>query len=324
MTCPSSSGWRERLQGVAPELRQLVEEEDAVVGQARLARTRRAAAADQAGGADAGVRAAEGAQADQARGRLLGRLGVDLGDLDRLRQGERRQEAGEAPGEHRLAGARGADEEEVVAARRGDLQGSLGGLLAAHLREVGDVVGDVRGEGRWGDRRESSFAEDVPDRLGEAAEADDRDGAQGGGLGGVGGGEEDLADSQALAEVRDRQAAADRADGSIQAQLAAEEPAGEGFFRDLAVRGEEGEGDRQVEVVAFLAEVGGGEVDDDRLGREVVAAVLDRGADPLAALADRGVGEPHDLHLWEAELDVDFDLDGSGFDAPGCGCDGSG
>ena len=59
-------------------------------------------------------------------------------------------------------------------------------------------------------------------------------------------------------------------------------------------------------------------------GVQVEAAVLDRGAHPLAALADRGVGKSHDLDLRESVVDVDFDLDGAGFDTPWGGCSGSG
>ena len=49
----------QRLQARARELRQLVEEQDAVVRERRLARLRRVGAADQAGGRDRVVRRAE-------------------------------------------------------------------------------------------------------------------------------------------------------------------------------------------------------------------------------------------------------------------------
>ena len=77
-------------------------------------------------------------------------------------------------------------------------------------------------------------------------------------------------------------------------------------------------------MVAFLAQVGGSEIDDDGLGIQVEAAVLDRGAHPLTALANRGVGKSHDLHLRESVMDVDFDLDGACFNPPWRGCSGSG
>ena len=98
----------------------------------------------------------------------------------------------------------------------------------------------------------------------------------------------------------------------------------ERVLRDLLVGREHRQGDGEVEVVALLAQVGGREIDDDGLGFQVEAAVLDRGAHPLAALADRGVGKSHDLDLRESVLDVDLYLDGAGFDPPWRGGSGSG
>lgn len=88
--------------------------------------------------------------------------------------------------------------------------------------------------------------------------------------------------------------------------------------------GEEGSGDGEIKVVAFLAQVGRGEIDDDGLRGQVESAVLERRSHALAALANRDVGETDDLDLRQSVVDVDFDLDGTGFDAPWRGCGGSG
>src|ERR1700731_2288438 len=72
-----------------------------------------------------------------AGGRLLGGERVDLGHRDRLDLGQRRQQAREAARQQGLARTRRPEEEQVVAAGRGDLQGALGDLLAAHLGQVG-------------------------------------------------------------------------------------------------------------------------------------------------------------------------------------------
>jgi hypothetical protein len=56
----------QRLQGIAAELGQLVEEEDAVVGEAHLPRAGNAAAADEAGVGDRVMRRAEGRRARRA------------------------------------------------------------------------------------------------------------------------------------------------------------------------------------------------------------------------------------------------------------------
>ncbi len=84
----------------------LVEEEHPAVREAHLARPRDAPAAHEARGRDGVVRGAERAPRDQRTARVEqpGHR-VDAGDLDRLVQGQRRQDAGQAAREHRLAGA---------------------------------------------------------------------------------------------------------------------------------------------------------------------------------------------------------------------------
>src|SRR5919204_4620789 len=64
------------------------------------------------------------------------RDGMDRRDLERFGFRERRQDAGKAPREHRLAGARRADHQHAVAPGGRHLQRALGVLLALHLAEV--------------------------------------------------------------------------------------------------------------------------------------------------------------------------------------------
>lgn len=59
--------------------------------------------------------------------------GVDGGGLLRLLFAERRQNAGQTAGQHALAGAGGADEQQVVAAGCGDLQRPLRLGLTDHV-----------------------------------------------------------------------------------------------------------------------------------------------------------------------------------------------
>src|SRR6185369_9538730 len=118
--------------------------------------------------------------------------------------------------------------------------------------------------------------------------------------------------------------AAHGTDGAVETELAAEQAAVEDLLRELIVRGEHGGRDREIEVVAFLAQVGGSEIDDDGLRGQVETTVLDRGSHAFAALSHRDVGETDNLDLWQSVVDVNFDLDGSGFNAPWRGCSGSG
>ena len=65
---------------------------------------------------------------------------VDARDLERLGARERRKDAGKPSREHRLPGARGPHEQEVVRPGRRDLERPPGALLAAHVSEVGGAA----------------------------------------------------------------------------------------------------------------------------------------------------------------------------------------
>lgn len=64
------------------------------------------------------------------------RHGCDRGDLQRLDSCQRREDSGEPPCEHRLSSSGGANQDDVVRARRCDLVRALHVLLALHLGEV--------------------------------------------------------------------------------------------------------------------------------------------------------------------------------------------
>ena len=94
------------------------------------------------------------------------RDGVDSRDFERLGVAERRQDAGEPAGQHRLARPRRPHEEEVVRADRSDLERAARALLPAQVREIRSgrcrVVLCERLEGRSGD-----LAAEVRDDLAE-------------------------------------------------------------------------------------------------------------------------------------------------------------
>ena len=85
---------------------------------------------------------------------------VNLGRLQRLVQGQRRQNRRQPFGQHGFAGARRADEQHVVPAGRGDFQGALHVFLAFDLGKIQFVV--VRLVENFGDvhfrRRDFDFA----------------------------------------------------------------------------------------------------------------------------------------------------------------------
>ncbi|MNS06330.1 hypothetical protein D3C72_377520 [compost metagenome] len=91
--------------------RQFVEEEDAVVSQGGLARLGPQPAAGQGGHGGGMMRRAEGSVAGQ--GAALDQTGhrPDHGGLQQFLRRQRRQQARQPLGHHRLAGARRADEQ---------------------------------------------------------------------------------------------------------------------------------------------------------------------------------------------------------------------
>ena len=127
----------QRFQRRALELRQLVEEQHAEMRERDLARPGAHAAADQRRQRGRMMRVAErAAAAEAAVGEQAGDR-VDHADLERLGRRERRQQAGQALRQHRLAGAGRADHQQIVAAGGRDLERALGRLLALDVAQVG-------------------------------------------------------------------------------------------------------------------------------------------------------------------------------------------
>ena len=167
----------QHLQTAAMELRQLVEEENAVMGQRDLARRRRTAAADHAGVADRVMRRAERPAFHQ---RLVRRQpahrAVDARRLQALGRRQRRQDRRQPLRQHRLAGARRLPIIRTLwPPAAATTEGALGELLAAHVGEVHVVGVELReqfldvGDHRLG----GQLAGEDADRLGQTVDAVD-------------------------------------------------------------------------------------------------------------------------------------------------------
>src|SRR5262249_17875772 len=127
----------EDLQYIPSELGELIEEEDAMVGEGELSRAPEWASAD-----EPRVRHGVMGRSERSLGQQRSRAteepvdGVDLARLRALVEGHQREEAGGRSGEHRLAASRRAAEEDVVSAGGGELERHLDVVLAAHLGHV--------------------------------------------------------------------------------------------------------------------------------------------------------------------------------------------
>jgi len=295
----------QRLEYAPLELRQLVEEQHAVVGERDLARAWIRAAADQRGG----------------RGRMVRRLigtplpvldaeaavqGMDGCGLQRFLVLHRRQQAGEARGEHRLAGAGRAGHQQAVAAGRGDFQRALGLRLALHVRQVGIV----RRADRWcaGKGRERLLAVEVGADLQERLRRQDRRAADQCRLGGALRRQHEAARLAARRQAH-RQCAAHRAQLARERQLAGELVFGQALRLDLPRGGKDAQRDRQVEAPRLLRQVGRRQVDRNAAGGKLEARVLDRRAHPLASLLHLGVGQPYDGEGRQTAAEVHLDGD---------------
>lgn len=108
-----------------------------MVGQRDFSGPRDRAAADQRHRRGGVVRVAECAALPRRQVVALARHRADRGQFQRLVLAQWRQDARQAAGEHGLAGAGRAAQEQVVGAGRGDLQRAPRLRLAAHVGEIG-------------------------------------------------------------------------------------------------------------------------------------------------------------------------------------------
>ncbi len=131
----------ESLQHVPRELRQFVEEQDAVIGQCHLPRRHPWPAAHHRRVRQRVVGSPDRGLANELARRVAGDRGDDR-CRERLGIAERRQQSRDRPGEQCLAGARGPDEEQPVTAGQRDLQPAPRLELAADLGQVGHVQRD--------------------------------------------------------------------------------------------------------------------------------------------------------------------------------------
>ncbi len=209
-----------------------------------------------------------------------------------------------------------AKSQPFVPAGRCDLQPSLGVSVATDVGEVEAVAVDRGGRptvhARWPDL---ALPVEVLDRVVQGRDADRLDPGDHGRLGGAVRGHEQGAEALASGVQGDRQHAAHRAHASVERQLPDHQAALEPLRLDDLGGTEDPDRHRQVEGRAFLAQVGGGEVDRDSIDRELEAGVSDGRPNAVAALTNRGVRQPHRGERRQARSHVHLDEDGGGFDA---------
>lgn len=217
---------------------------------------------------------------------------------------QRRQQAREAGGEHRLARARRTDHQQAVPASRGNLECPFGMHLAFDFGHVG--VRRQRLLRASGVRREQAFAAHVGTYLEKRPRGQNasfarqcsfcrilrRDHKSA------------AADSQ-----RHRKCPAHRTKLTGQRQLAGEFVVLQCLGRELAARGKDSECNRQVEPARILGQVGRRKIDGDAARGKLEMGVVQRCADTILGFANFGVRQPDDGERGQSRAEMNLDGD---------------
>ena len=312
----------QRFEDRAREVGRLVKEEDAIVGEGDFAGRCLGAPARHGGEGGRVVRRPEGTLDHEGQVlRQEAAHGVDVCGLERLVVGHLGQDAREAFREHALAGAGRADQQDVVAAGRGDLQG------AARL-PLPDDFGEVRGvgagvflhqdvEGHRLHGLDELLAPQVREKfLHRVDRINVHRVADGGRFLRVPGRDEGLLHPLLPGADEHGEHATDPAHIAPEGQFAKEhrgrqlvELALEGLLSgdDLVVGEHHGREDGQVVDGSLLAEVRRGQVHGDAADGELEPAVSHRGAHPFLRLRHRRIWQADEVEPGQAARQVHFD-----------------
>jgi len=239
---------------------------------------------------------------------------VDARDGQRLGRLQRRQHARQPAREHRLARTGGADQQQMVAARRGDLERAAGHGLAADVGEVLARLARVLGRRRRGGRQLGAAQPRC--RFLEPRHRVHREPLDQRRLGGGVRRAEQRLRARAPRRLGEAERAAHAAQAPVERQLADRGRPREPISRHLAGRGEQPERHRQVDRGAFLGSARGGEVHGGLAVGRREAGVTQRRPDPIAHLARGGVGLSGEDEPGQSRTDIHLALDGKGLDAP--------
>ena len=316
------------LQNVAREFGEFIEKQNAIMSERNFARPRDGAAANETRVRDGVMRRAERAQPDQSGARVEhARHAVNLGGLKRFFKCKRRQDGRHAFRQHRFSRSWRPDHQNVVAAGACDFEGALGGLLAANVFEIHmellrlaeqligidlqpinavagiDVMNDVK-------QRLDGIHFNAPDH-GRFASVDL--------------GHDHALHLRPTGLDRDRQRAAYSAQAAVERKLADKERVGDLLLIQTAVCSENAESHGQIKAGTLLTDVGRGQINGDLGGWDVIAAVFQRRADPVAAFADSSIGQADSMKVVFRHFDardIHFHFDNVGVNTVNGGAQG--
>jgi hypothetical protein len=226
--------------------------------------------------------------------------------LEGLERDERRQDARQAPPQHRLARSGRPGEEEVVPARRRELERPPRPFLPADVGEVGTVRPLLLL--RRLDRGRAQLAAEIGDGLGQMAHGDRVDPRERR-LGGRLRSAEDPVEPGPPGALRHREGTAHGANATVEGELPDRRVLGQSLPRELPRRCEHRQGDREVEAGALLAQPCRREVDGDApVERPLEQRRRDAAADAVLRLRAGAIGQSDDRESRDAALEVGLDL----------------
>ena len=287
-------GLAQGLQNIPVKFRELVQKQHAVVGQGDFPGPKHGAAAGKSRGGSGVMGAAEGPPGQQGvEGIRQSRHGPHPGYRQGLLAGHVRQNGGQALGQHGLAGAGRADEQQVVAACGGNLQGAFSVFLPHDVLQIRQRRPVLLGL-PYGSGGEGSFAFEMRGQGGHVRHAVDRQAPGQSGFGGVFRGNEQRLDAGFPGGQCHGQDAADAPQRSGEGELAQKR----GVFRrrgQLSGSGQDSHKNGQIIQGPGLLLPRGGQVDRNPADREAGAAVFHRCPHPFPGLPDRRIRQSHDI-----------------------------
>ena len=307
---PSSRGWRSASSASRLNSGELVEEQHAVTGEARLAGGGHRATADQSGARDRMMRSTEGPPRDERAPSEHSGHAVHARDVERLLHGHRRQDRGHPAREHRLAAPRRPDIRTLWPPAAAT---SIARLSAKCPRTCARSCSPSRiaAQHRRVDRRlgRSPAARQETLELRHALDADHVEPRDQRCLVRVGARQDQALTAGPPGGGRNRERPPHGPHRAVQAELAADRVARQPLGLNLPAGREQRRRQGEVESRPRLAQVGGSEVDGDAPQRELEPGVDQRRPHALARLLHRGVGQADDRERRQARMDVRLDGD---------------
>ena len=228
--------------------------------------------------------------------------GIYLGRLYHLAAAHIGKYPRQTLGHHGFARAGRADNENIVPARGGDLKRALDIFLPLDLREVGHMLHE-RVKPRRGGGFYINFAAHKAQKLVDIFHGVHAYPVRERGFGRIICWNEQLLHAAARRGYCHRQCAVHRAQFPAQGQLA-DERAVVSRLVDIAVGGKDADEHRQVIQRTGLFLVRRSEIHGHAADRKTVAVILYRGADALARLSDRRIGQADNVKRGQAVGDI--------------------